>query len=542
MADRRRRAGQGGSGGQATSTRIPPGVSAADFQAALGEFRAAVGADWVFTRDEDVALYKDAYSPFPGEAGEHVASAAVAPQSVEEVRQVVRVASRYGVPLYTVSTGRNLGYGGSSPTLSGSVILDLKRMNRIIEVDPVARTALVEPGVTFFDLYRYIQEKGYKLYMDLPSPAWGSPVGNFLDHGAGRAQLRDHFASHCGMEVVLADGDVVRTGMGAMPNSPLWQRHRYGFGPYIDGMFSQSNFAVVTKLGFYLMPQPEAMRELFVFAPRYQDVGAVVEILAYLLDIGVVDSRATLVSPLLTAPDPEIQQLVAAGAEDPEQWDRLARSKNLPGWRLELRLFGPEKLNLAHVAFIKEQFAAISGVTYQEKVHLLPPDLEETDMESRTWFGIPNLGIFTGLALQQSIGIFFFSPIIPMTGEAVLKSYAVFGKAFKELNLPWRIPPAMHYFSRTLTLLFQFDVSHDPAVNRQRRAAFERLVEVGAEHGWGEYRTPVAFQDKVMDALSFNDHALLRFHERVKDALDPKGVLSPGKSGIWPKRYRKARA
>ncbi|HET8697053.1 MAG TPA: FAD-binding oxidoreductase, partial [Gammaproteobacteria bacterium] len=58
---------------------LPPGVTRQTFSRALKEFESAVGADWVFTSDEDVALYRDAYSPFQGEPEERVASAAVAP-------------------------------------------------------------------------------------------------------------------------------------------------------------------------------------------------------------------------------------------------------------------------------------------------------------------------------------------------------------------------------------------------------------------------------------------------------------------------------
>jgi 4-cresol dehydrogenase (hydroxylating) len=79
-------------------------------------------------------------------------------------------------------------------------------------------------------------------------------------------------------------------------------------------------------------------------------------------------------------------------------------------------------------------------------------------------------------------------------------------------------------------------------VNQKARAAFRRVVQVAAEHGWGEYRTPVAFQDDVMSTYSFNNHMLRRFHERVKDAVDPNGILSPGRYGIWPKHLRKGDA
>jgi len=63
---------------------IPPGISQGDFSAALDKFAQAVGRDWVFTSDEDVALYRDAFSPFMGEPEERTASAAVAPDTVEQ--------------------------------------------------------------------------------------------------------------------------------------------------------------------------------------------------------------------------------------------------------------------------------------------------------------------------------------------------------------------------------------------------------------------------------------------------------------------------
>ena len=80
---------------------------------------------------------------------------------------------------------------------------------------------------------------------------------------------RNHFDSHCGMEVVLANGEVMRTGMGALPGAKTWQQYKSGFGPWIDGMFSQSNFGVVTKMGFWLLPQPDAYLSGTVTVPKH---------------------------------------------------------------------------------------------------------------------------------------------------------------------------------------------------------------------------------------------------------------------------------
>jgi hypothetical protein len=90
-----------------------------------------------------------------------------------------------------------------------------------------------------------------KLSIDTADPGWGGLMSKTLDRGGGYtgSDFRDHFDAHCGMEVVLANGEVVRTGMGASPNDKTWQLFTYGLGPWVDGMFSQSNFGVVTKMG-----------------------------------------------------------------------------------------------------------------------------------------------------------------------------------------------------------------------------------------------------------------------------------------------------
>ena len=268
--------------------RLPPGVSSTDFSDAIKQFEDAVGKNWVFTSDEDVDLYRDSYSPFWHEDEEPIPSAAVAPDSVEQVQAIVKIANRYKIPLWTISTGKNLGYGGSAPLLGGSVMLDLKRMDRILEVNDKNHYALVEPGVSYFDLYKYIQEKGLKVWIDPADPGWGSLIGNAVDRGGGRTPMRDHFDAQCGMEVVLPSGEVMRTGMGALPGSKTWQQYKYGFGPYVNGMFSQSSLGIVTKMGFWLFPEPEAYLTGTVSVPKHDDLVPLVAGLAYLMNSSIV--------------------------------------------------------------------------------------------------------------------------------------------------------------------------------------------------------------------------------------------------------------
>jgi (+)-pinoresinol hydroxylase len=553
---------------QERSVKVPPGVSPSDFADALKQFEAAVGKEWVFTSDEDVALYRDAYSPFLGEPDEIVASAAVAPDTVEQVQQIVKVANNYKIPIYTISTGKNLGYGGSAPVLSGSVVLDLKRMNRILEVNENNAYALVEPGVSYFDLYRYIQEKGLKLWIDVPDPGWGSPVGNSLDRGGGylMAQYRNHFDSHCGMEIVLANGEIIRTGMGAMPGAKTWQEYKTGFGPWVDGIFSQSNFGVVTKMGFWLMPEPDAYLSGTVLVPRRDDLIPLVEALNYLENARVTNGMPDLGSPLLLIPmiseiaewnegggppppDAELAALLAKGegglSPDLEQY---ALKKGVAYWSCKLSFYGAAKANAANWEFAQDKFSAIPGVKFVDgESYKLPLTPEQREKVHKPQFGIPSLTMFsigarTPTNPNPTNGHMWFSPIIPRTGQAIFEANRVFAEAAKQFDLPvlsFSLPSC--YWERAFIYIFAFPVTRDIETNKKNRAAFKHLVQMAAEHGWGEYRTAPAYQSFIMDTYAYNNHALLRFHETLKDAVDPNGILSAGRYGIWPKHLREAK-
>ena len=69
-------------------------------------------------------------------------------------------------------------------------------------------------------------------------------------------------------------------------------------------------------------------------------------------------------------------------------------------------------------------------------------------------------------------------------------------------------------------------------------ACLRAMFDDAAALGYGEYRTHLALMDQVAGTYDWNDGALMKFNERLKDALDPKGIFPPGKSGIWPRRYK----
>lgn len=554
--------------------RTPPNVSPEVFSVALQAFAGVVGKEWVFVEDEDLFPYRDSYSPLRDTPEDRSASAAVAPGSVEEVQAVVRLADKHRIPLYTISTGKNLGYGGSAPNHGGSVVLDLKRMNRIIEVSESNGYAIVEPGVSYFDLYNYIQERGLKVWLDVADPGWGSVVGNALDHGVGHtlSRFRNHFDSHCGMEVVLANGEVVRTGMGALPGSQTWGQFKMGMGPILDGIFSQSNFGVVTKMGIWLMPAPEAFMHGMVMAARYDDLHAVVELLKYVENTGLASGAPEMGSPLLGISN-YTKHLVDAFYEGPPQLqkqhaDLIAKASvgysaelqkygqdnNIPYWVLNLKFYGPPKVIQAQWEAVQELAAkSIKGVRFQ--AGQIQSDPRKASAEWTVYpqdVGVPNMDFFgmgtrAGGNPHPMRGHMWFSPVIPQTAQGILEANRVFEEAYRTLpalqNVPiWNLRPfalPAPFFERAFLFIVGFPITDDASMNKASIKAYRTLLDIGAQHGWGEYRCHPEFQDQAMGLYSYNNNSLLRLNEVIKDAIDPNGILSPGRYGIWPRHLRK---
>jgi (+)-pinoresinol hydroxylase len=526
---------------------LPPGVSRREFGAALQAFASVIGREFVFESDEDVALYRDAYSPFQGESEQRVASAALAPADVEQVQELVRIANRHGIPLYPISAGKNLAYGGSAPVLSGSVVLDLKRMNRVLEVNERNAYALVEPGVSYFDLYRYIQERGLKLMLDVPSPGWGSVLGNALEHGVGLSPLRDHFGAQCGMEVVLADGSLLRTGMGAMTNAPTWQQYKYGFGPHLDGLFSQSNLGIVTKMGVWLLPEPEVVRGLLVMLPRHDDIVAAVDVASQLTYSGVIDSQFQIRSPVLHGErDAEFEALAAsARGGTAEQWDGYAQRRNVSFWNATFSFYGPEPVVDARWTHVVERYAKIPGVRFADApTYRFPMSSEQRErVPDKQLLGIPSLQEFSSRSAdgaRKPDGHLDFSVVVPMDGEAVADALKTFGRAFAATGVTVGMGALTSFHPRAFTFISSFPTTRDDAeANRKTREGYLRAVQLAAERGWGQYRVHAAFMDAAAATYDFNDGALARFHARLKDAVDPNGILGAGRYGIWPAHLRK---
>lgn len=184
---------------------LPPGISSSVFKEFTLKLADAVGQQNVTVISDPSELSQESYLD-PSKAHDmfhvlekqyFVSSAVVAPRNVPDVQAVVRLCNEYEIPVWPFSIGRNVGYGGAAPRVPGSLGMDLGRhMNKVLNVDVDGAYALVEPGVTYFDLHNYLVENNLRdrLWVDVPDLGGGSVLGNTCERGVGYTPYGDHFS------------------------------------------------------------------------------------------------------------------------------------------------------------------------------------------------------------------------------------------------------------------------------------------------------------------------------------------------------------
>jgi 4-cresol dehydrogenase (hydroxylating) flavoprotein subunit len=507
---------------------------------AIDELTSALGSEAVVTDETDLREWRD---PFAYETwDDYTASAVVMPETVEQVQEVVRIANRHRVPLWTHGTGRNNGYGGPAPRVKGSVIVSLRKMNRVLEIDEECAYALVEPGVRWFDLYEAIKAGGHRLMVSIADLGWGSVVGNTLDHGITYMPYGLDMGMQCGMEVVLPDGELMRTGMGAMSGNRSWNVYKRGLGPTPDQLFMQSNFGIVTKMGVWLMPYPEVYMPLWLRVWRDEDLPAVIETLRTLMLDGTIRMVPQVMNTMLLGSvfSTRDQWWTEPGPIPDDVIDDMARELEIGRWMMRFALYEDEAVADHKFAKIKRAFGRIEGAEVWG-TKCAPEDIPDLEHPAeRIQGGVPNLewNAMTAWYGGEEGGHIGFSPVAPLTGRDAVALRDLLRGMVEEAGLDY-IAALLPVHARSfvhITLVI-FDTKNEA----QTTAAYDvsrKLVREAAKQGYGEYRAHLDFMDLASDQYDFNDHAYRRFNERIKDALDPNGILSPGKQGIWPKGMR----
>jgi FAD/FMN-containing dehydrogenase len=490
---------------------------------ALDAFAGALGAGAVLTSEQELREFRDPYAYVGWD--EFTAGAVVMPSSVEDVQAVVRIANEHRVPLWTFGQGRNYTYGGPAPRVRGSVLVNLRRMDRVLEVDEELAYALVEPGVRFFDLHDALRAGGHRLWPSVPDIGWGSVVGNTLEHGRGYTPYGDHASAVCGLEVVLPSGDLLRTGMGAMAGSTSWQVHQRGFGPSPDSLFMQSNFGIVTKMGVWLLPQPEVYLSCFARVPDDDALGALVDALRALMLEGVIRNY------------PLLGQGVGIGEDE-----AAAAVGQASDWALRFALYGRRAVVEAQYAAVEAALSGVPGLSLTPRTYDGDDLSAVTNHDDRVQGGIPGMELMERFQAPygEATGHLDLSPVSAATGSEVVGMVERLRTLYGRHDIPY-IAGLIFSPRSVLHITTSFFDTRDEEQTRRVYDAYGHLVTALAAEGYGLYRTNLMYMDLVAEQFDFNDHAQRRFNETIKDALDPNGILSPGKQGIWPRHLRTGR-
>ncbi|MBN1587539.1 MAG: FAD-binding oxidoreductase [Candidatus Omnitrophica bacterium] len=526
-------------------------------KAALEAWQQALGAEHVLNDTDSLQSYGRATIPISRRI-----SAVLRPESTEQVSSIVRIASEHRVSLYPISVGRNWGYGSANPVAEDNVIVDLSRMQGI-ELNGELAYAVIEPGVTQESLYRYLKDRGAQLWID---PTGAGPqvsvLGNALERGYGITPYGDHFAQIAGMEIVLPDGQVLHTGFGHWENAVATRVFPRGIGPYLDGLFTQSNLGIVTRIGVWLMPVPEHFELCLFSTDKDENLDGLVNSARCLLLQGVLRSSLNLMhrNRILTMVSQypwDLMQGQTPLSEEVAQ--KLADQKRIGIWNGVTAVYGTRRQVRAAKAVIRHELKGQTNrlvFISQKKLEFL--ERFPGPLSWITGLNIPEVieavrpgfGVLSGNPTESSLavcywrtpkkpsgasidpardacGLNWFAPVIPMTSAHVREFRSIVEPIFEKHGLECCITltsVTARAFDCTLPILFDPQRQGDP---ERAEACNRELLEACAACGYIPYRVGV----QSMSWLKERSSVYWDFVARLKQCVDPAGILAPGRYG-----------
>ncbi|GAB4530106.1 MAG: FAD-binding oxidoreductase [Parvularculaceae bacterium] len=523
--------------------------------AAKHAWRCALGADAVETDPASPAAARRLRN-CAGFAAEF--AAILRPETEADVVKAVQIAAMHGAPLYPVSCGRNWGYGSAVPPRDGAALLDLSRLDRISNFDPETGVVRLGPGVTTGRLSEFLASRNAPFLTPTTGAGpKGSVVGNALDRGYGLTPYTDHFAAVTRIRAVTPAGGVYETPLSLLGGAQADDCFKWGVGPYLDGLFAQGNFGIVTEMSIALAPKPEHLDLVFIeFAEK--DLEAMMRALqAFMRAAGGAAPGFNLLNRLrllsMLAPYPH--DLAPLGrALDEAQERALARKWGAPEWmalvpimsarevaaplrrllrdrlrglRAKIRILsGGRARRLAWLADrLPEQAAALKrrARAAADTVDILSGIPRETALKLAYWkskSAPPQSDLDPD---RDGCGLLWYAPLVPMQSGALESMNALVRKIMPQFGFePLITFTALNdrCFDATTPILFDPSTERDAA-----HACYDALFAAGRKLGFLPYRLSA----RKFSLLERENGEYWRLAAAVKQAVDPAGVIAPGR-------------
>ncbi len=481
------------------------------------------------------------------------------PQTREQVQECLRIASRYGVPVYPISTGKNWGYGSRVPSSTDCVLIALSRMNRILDFDESLAYVTVEPGVTQQQLWDYLRGKRSKLWLDATgSTPDSSLIGNTVERGFGHTPYGDHAAHVCGFEVVLPNGEVIETGFSRFPNATAAPVYRPGLGPSLDGLFLQSNLGVITRMTVWLMPAPEYFQAFFFKCDRENGLPGIIDALRPLRLNGTLRSSVHVGNDYKVLNG--LQQYpweMTGGATPlpPSLLRKLRKEMNFGAWNGSGGLYGTRAQVAEARRLIKKslkgkvnrlQFLDAGRLQLASRMAGPFHAISRWDLRRTLELVKPLFGLMQGVPTDQPLastywrkrtlppakmdpdrdgcGLMWFSPVAPAEGAhaaaiAEISSSVLLRHAFEPMLSITLISDRAIICVISLT----YDREVPGEDERAQRCCSELETELAAK-GYYPYRLGIQSMERMQGGGAFQGVL-----SAIKKFVDPQNILAPGR-------------
>lgn len=521
---------------------------------ALQDWTALLGREYVIS--EEAALRAAETATF---ATTHRIPAILRPANRQDVQELLRIANRWRVPVYPVSSGRNWGYGSRVPASDQCILVDLSRMNRILDYSEELAYVTVEPGVTQEQLYEFLRSRHSRLWMDATgASAKSSLIGNTAERGFGHTLYGDRFSHVCGLEIVLPTGDAIETGFARYQGARAAALYRWGVGPSIDGLFTQSNFGVITRMTFWLMPAPEYFQAYFFRCDTEDDLAALVDALRPLRLNGTIRSASHIVNDYKVLSGLQQYPWEETSGRTPlegELMPQLRKRLNMGVWNGSGALYGTRvqvkearKLlrralrgKVAKLQFLDDRMLRLAGRFAGVYKVLTGWDLSRALELVKPVYGLMR-GVPTNHALastywrkrtpppaemdpdRDGCGLLWCSPIAPADGQQALELTRLASAILLRHGFEPAISMTM-ITDRSLACVVSITYDREvPGEDQKAAQCYDELVRKLAENGFYSYRATI--RSKPHRAVASGYDQLL---QALKSTLDPHRVLAPGR-------------
>lgn len=488
--------------------------------------------------------------------------AAVRPATREDVQAAMAIARECAVPLHPISTGRNWGYGTSLPPGHGCAILDLSRLSCIRAVDADLGLVEVEPGVTQGALAEWLRDRN--LPFMVPTTGAGpdaSLLGNALERGYGITPTADHFSAVMRIEAVLADGRLYVGALSEYGTEPVDHAFKWGIGPYVDGLFAQSNLGVVTAMTIALARRPRRVEAFYFAVP---DAGAlqaaVVAVRSTLQELGGVAGSVNLMNRhrVLAMSAPYAGSALGSdGLLTEASVEELGRRHRVDPWMGMGALYGAPGVVAAARQVVRRRLSRVSrkltfltlprarllrrvGNRLLGSRHAAPAMLERIVASLEILEGRPSRVahplVYWRRGVQLDIdspidpardgcGLLWYAPLLPFKPELV----STYVERCTRVLRAHAMEPLITLSSLSTTCIdssvpLLFDAREPADVERAHRC-YDALLETGREIGIAPYRLHIG----AMGRFVGNGGTFWDIVRKLKMAFDPDDLLSPGR-------------